>query len=162
MAQMSLWVAAALVAAQGGWLGLGALENIRGPKANGEMVADVMAMRELRAELPDMYAIFGANRVELAAAHRLAFIVIVIAELIAAILMLAGAVGLAGSALGLWQVAAPLVVSTLGVLGFTLVWAAFLVGGQWFHYWAVYQNAQHTHLMLAIWGGVTLAILLRI
>ena len=103
-----------------------------------------------------------SHRIESAGLQRLAFVLIVIAESIASILLAAGTVGLAGALFGLWDAEMPRIVAALGVIGFTTVWGCFLAGGQWFHYWAAYQNAQHTHLLLAIWGTATLCLLLRV
>ncbi|MCX5516165.1 hypothetical protein C3941_19430 [Kaistia algarum] len=159
MEHMTLWVEALLVAAQTGWLALGAIENVRVPRANRDMVADVIAMRQLRAEFPDMFKLVGSHRIESPAFHRLAFAAIVIAECIVAAVMAAGTLALIGAALGLLETETAKVIATLGVLGFTMIWSAFLVGGQWFHYFAGHQSAQHTHFLLAIWGTVVLCLL---
>jgi predicted small integral membrane protein len=155
-----LWVEAFLVAAPGAWLALGAFENIRAPRANGDMVAEVLAMTRMKAEQPDYYALVSANRVDSPRLHRLAFAAIVIAESVSAVVMFVGVLALAGAACGLWGAGAPRAIAVVGTLGFTMVWSGFLVGGQWVHYWATHQEAQHTHFMLAIWGVVTLGVLL--
>jgi predicted small integral membrane protein len=158
--ELVLWVEAFLVVAPGAWLAIGAFENIRAPKANGDMVAEVLAMTRMKAEIPDYYALVSANRIESPRLHRLVFAAIVAVESLSAILMLLGALALAGAALGLWGAAAPRAVAIIGTLGFTLVWSGFLVGGQWVHYWATHQEAQHTHFMLALWGVVTIGVLI--
>lgn len=160
MADLVLWVEALLVAAPGAWLAIGAFENVRVPKANGDMVAEVLAMTRMKVELPDYYSLVSANRIESPRIHRLVFAAIVVTESVSAIVMLLGALALAGAALGLWEVTVPRAIAIIGTLGFTMVWSGFLVGGQWVHYWATHQPAQHTHFMLAIWGVVTLGVLL--
>jgi predicted small integral membrane protein len=160
MSELVLWVEALLVAAPGAWIALGAYENIRAPKANGDMVAEVLAMTRMKAEQPDYFALVSANRIASPRLHQVIFAAIVIAETASAILALLGALALAGAALGLSGAEVPRAIAVVGILGFTLVWSGFLVGGQWVHYWATHQEAQHTHFMLAIWGVVTLGVLL--
>jgi len=160
MSGLVLWVEALLVAAPAAWLALGAFENIRAPKANGVMVAEVLAMTRMKVEEPDYYALVSANRIASPRIHRLVFAAIVIAESVSAVVMLAGVLALAGAALGLWPPGAPRAIAVIGTLGFTMVWSGFLVGGQWVHYWATHQAAQHTHFLLALWGVLTLGLLL--
>jgi predicted small integral membrane protein len=160
LAGLISWVEAALVAAPGAWIALGALENIRVPKANGDMVAEVLSMSRMKVEEPEYYAVVSGNRIESPRFHRAAFAAIVASESIAAIVMLAGALALAGAGLGLWDAAVPRTIAVLGTLAFTLVWSGFLVGGQWVHYWIIHQDAQHTHFMLVLWGVATLGLLL--
>ena len=161
METMTLCMDALLVAALGAWIGIGALENIREPRLNAEMVADVLAMAKMRREYPDAFALVGGNRVEDPGFHRVVFGAIVIGESLATLLLIAGALGLAGAAAGLCDAGAARLVAVGGTLAFTMVWSAFLVGGQWFHYWLAEQDAQHTHFLLAIWGVATLIVLMR-
>ena len=161
MDTMSLWIDALLVTALGGWIGLGALENIREPRLNADMVADVLAMGKMRREYPDAFALVGGNRVEDPNFHRLVFAAIVIGESLATLLLIVGALGLAGAAIGLCEAGAARLFAVGGTLAFTMVWSGFLVGGQWFHYWLAEQDAQHTHFLLAIWGVVTLVVLMH-
>ena len=160
MADLALWVETLLVAAPAAWLALGAFENLRAPRANGDMVAEVLAMTRMKVEQPDYFALVSANRIESPRIHRLAFAAIVIAESVSAVVMLVGVLALAGAACGLWSATLPRAIAIVGTLGFTMVWSGFLVGGQWVHYWATHQPAQHTHFMLAIWGVATLGVLL--
>jgi len=160
VSNLVLWVEALLVAAPGAWLALGAFENIRTPKANRDMVAEVLAVTRMKAELPDYYPLVSTHRVESPAIHRVVFACIVVVETLSAIAMLVGALALAGAALGLWPPGAPRAIAVIGTLGFTMVWSGFLVGGQWVHYWATHQDAQHTHFFLALWGVLTLGLLL--
>ena len=160
MSSLVLWAETLLVAAPAAWLALGAFENIRAPKANGAMVAEVLAMTRMKVEEPDYYALVSANRIESPRIHRLVYAAIVIAETASAVVMLAGVLALAGAALSLWSAGAPRAIAVIGTLGFTMVWSGFLVGGQWVHYWATHQEAQHTHFFLALWGVLTLGLLL--
>ena len=159
MPQLLIWVQLFMVAMPTLWLVLGALENIRAPTANGTMVADVLAMRGMRDEFPHLYAALGRNRIESPAVHRWAFIAIVASETLVALVMLAGTAALLLAALGATDLEFARILAAIGMLGFTLIWSAFLVGGQWVHYWAGAEGAQHTHFMLTIWGSVVLCLL---
>jgi predicted small integral membrane protein len=158
---VTLWVDALLVAALAGWVGLGVVGNLQTPGVNASLVADVLAMRTMRKDFPEEFALVGSNRIEDPRVHSFIFAAIVIAEGVAALLLIIGAFGLAGGALGFWDPATTRIVAVLGTLAFTMVWSGFLVGGQWFYYWVSHQPAQHSHFLLAIWGIATLAILLR-
>ena len=96
---------------------------------------------------------------DLPAVHRWAFIAIVASETLVALVMLAGTAALLLAAFGVVDAEFARVLAAIGVLGFTLIWSAFLVGGQWVHYWAGAEGAQHTHFMLTIWGSVVLCLL---
>jgi predicted small integral membrane protein len=122
-------------------------------------VGEVLAMTRMKIEQPDYYALVRRNRVESPGVHRMAFGAIVVVESLAALTMLIGALALAGAGLGLWGADVPRVLAIVGTLGFTMVWSGFLVGGQWFHYWVVHQDAQHTHFLLVLWGVATLGLL---
>lgn len=162
MEHLTLLAQALLVGAQAGWLGIGAFENIRVPRANADMVADVIAMRVIRTESPELFRLVGGNRIESPLFHKLAFAAIVIAESLSVLLMAAGSLGLLGALAGFWAAEPARILAAAGVLGFTLVWSGFLVGGQWFHYFLGHQEAQHTHFLLAIWGAVVFAIVVAL
>tara|TARA_R110002020_G_scaffold157133_8_gene339569 strand:+ start:680 stop:1156 length:477 start_codon:yes stop_codon:yes gene_type:complete len=156
---MLIWVQLFMVAMPTLWLVLGAVENIRAPAANGNMVADVLAMRGMRDEFPHLYAALGRNRIESATVHRLVFVAIVACETLVALVMLAGTMALLLAALGALDPEFARILATIGMLGFTLIWSAFLVGGQWVHYWAGAEGAQHTHFLLTVWGSAVLCLL---
>ncbi|MEM6679035.1 MAG: DUF2165 family protein [Pseudomonadota bacterium] len=134
------------------WLALGAIENVRHPKVNRDGVADVMSMKRMAAEYPDGYETFKANRTEDARRHALAFRAIVIAEILGGIICVAGAVALTLALVGLAPVEGARVLASWGAIAFTAIWSAFLVGGQWYHYWCGYESSQATHLAATIWG----------
>ncbi len=156
---MLIWVQLFMVAMPTLWLVLGAVENIRAPAANGNMVADVLAMRGMRDEFPHLYAALGRNRIESATFHRLVFVAIVACETLVALVMLAGTMALLLAALNALDPEFARILATIGMLGFTLIWSAFLVGGQWVHYWAGAEGAQHTHFLLTVWGSAVLCLL---
>ncbi|WP_224703397.1 DUF2165 family protein [Devosia aquimaris] len=159
MTQLLVWIQLFMVLMPTLWLVLGALENIRAPAANGNMVADVLAMRLMRDQFPELYAVLGRNRIESQRLHRLLFAAIVTAETIVALVMVAGTLALLLAALGLVGLEPARVLAAIGMLGFCMIWSAFLVGGQWVHYWAGAEGAQHTHLKLTLWGALVLVLL---
>lgn len=141
------------------WLALGALENVRNPGVNLRMVSEVMSMARMAETYPDYYAVFSRNRVENARAHLWTFRAIVAAEVVVALAMLWGAVMMTLALADLAPAEAARGTAALGVAGFATIWGAFLVGGQWFHYWCGYEGSQATHFYLAIWGAVALVVL---
>lgn len=141
-----------LVGLLAGWLALGAIENIRRPWVNRDSVSDVLAMRTMRDEWPDTYRAFRSNRIEDARLHRLIFSAIVAAESIVAVTLVAGTAALGLALFELIPTETARIVAALGVLGFTAIWGAFLVGGQWVHYWVGHEGTQHSHFLLALWG----------
>ena len=61
---------------------------------------------------------------------------------------------------GLEDPEAARVVALLGVLGFTLIWSAFLVFGNWFLIWMCHEWAQSNHFQLLLWGIGTMLLLI--
>jgi predicted small integral membrane protein len=141
------------------WIGLGVLENIRNPAVNRDMVVGVMTMAQMKAVYPEIHEVFGRNATHDPRMHRLAFAAIVIAELAVTAVLLLGGAALTLALFGLVGAEGARSVASLGAIGFVGVWGAFLVGGQWYHYWCGYEGSQATHFMAAIWGLATFAIL---
>jgi ABC-type Fe3+-siderophore transport system permease subunit len=141
------------------WIALGVIENLRNPAVNRALVADVLAMKRMRELQPEAFAAFGRNRIENPAVARAAFALIVAAELVAAALLVAGAALLSLALAGLADPVTARATAALGAVAFTAIWGAFLVGGQWVHYWCGYEGSQMTHFALTIWGGVTFVAL---
>ncbi len=156
--ETSLIGQAALVALQAGWLTIGAWGNIRHPAVNRAMVADVMSMRPLRDQ-PDLFAEFGPYRVECGRAHRRLYAAIVAVESVVALALWASVGMLLTAALGQADAEGARVLAALSVIGFTAVWGAFLVGGEWFRYWIGFGEAQRTHFLMTLWGVATFAAL---
>lgn len=146
---------ALLVGLLAGWLVIGAVENIRAPSANRDLVAAVLSMRRVAEEKPAIYAVTKGNRIENPAIHSAVFAAIVVVEVIVAAVLTLGAALLLLAALGLAGAATARAVAVAGTLGFTAIWGAFLVGGQWVHYWAAWKDTQFTHYFMTLWGAVT-------
>jgi predicted small integral membrane protein len=152
---------AVLVSLLAGWLGLGALENIRAPKVNFDLVVEVLTMARVSTLYPDIYQQVGRNRIDDPRLHKVLFGVIVAGECLVAVTLAGGAVALFG-ALGGWaDVETARQIAIAGVIGFIALWGAFLVGGQWFHYWAGSEWAQAAHFFLVLCGIGTLIFLTR-
>ncbi|MEO0999508.1 MAG: DUF2165 family protein [Pseudomonadota bacterium] len=138
-----------------GWLVLGALENIRAPRVNGDFVTMVLNMEQMAEERPEMFAQLSGNRLTSPALQRLLFQAIVAVECLVALVLVAGTAALAGALLGLVDPGLARLLAGWGALAYTAIWGAFLVGGQWFHYWVVHDSAQNTHYHMTVWGTVT-------
>ncbi len=150
---------ALLVAILAAWIGIGVVENIRFPSVNGDLVRMVMRMDRVKEERPEIYEAVKGNRVESPAVHAWAYRAIVAFELLATALLALGAAMLALAGLGAGGAEGARAVAASGCLAFCLVWGGFLVGGQWFHYWAGWKDSQFTHMFLVIWGAATFHIL---
>ena len=159
MAHILIWIQVVLVLMPTLWLVLGALENIRAPSANGNLVADVLSMKQMSVEFPDMFAALGRNRITSPRIHKAIFGAIVAFECFVAIVMIAGVIALFLAGTGIVPTDTARIVATLGMLGFSLIWSSFLVGGQWVHYWAGYKDAQLTHFIMMLWGIAVIVVL---
>ena len=148
-----------LVGLQAGWLGLAAWQNLRRPSLNLTILRDVLSMRHVREEHPDVYAEAGEDRIENPRLHRLMFAAVLLAEAIVAAGLLAGSVMLALAALGVAEPGIARSVAIMGIAGFTLIFGAFLIGGEWVHYWAGAEGTQATHLLVMIWSVASFAAL---
>ena len=85
---------------------------------------------------------------------------IVLAESLVALVLIVATIALAGAVTGLVHAETARIIACIGTLGFTAIWGAFLVGGQWVHYWVGHEGSQHTHFMLVLWGiGTWLALI---
>lgn len=155
----ALLAQAVLVLLLGLWLLLGWIENLRHPRANRDLIGEILSMRRVKQHYPEIHAEVGENRIESPALHRLLFALIVAAEIVISLALLAGAVLLAMAAFGSYDREAALTIAVLGVVGFTLLWGGLLVGGQWLHIWAGAEGLQQTFFFLTLWGVGTLAVL---
>lgn len=155
----ALLAQAALVLLLGLWLLLGWIENLRHPRANRDLVGEILSMRRVKQQHPAIHAEVGGNRIESPALHRLLFGLIVAAEIVLSLALLAGAVLLALAAFGSYDREAAGTVAVLGTVGFTLLWGGLLVGGQWLHIWAGAEGLQQTFFLLTLWGVGTLTVL---
>ena len=87
------------------------------------------------------------------------FKALVACEAIVAVLLWLGALALLLSALGVIGYTGARAFAMMAVLGFTAIWTSLLTGGLWFMDRVGMANAVMGHSFLLIWGTVTLAFL---
>jgi predicted small integral membrane protein len=150
---------AVLVLLLGLWLLLAWIENLRHPRANRDLIAEVLSMRRVKQHYPAIHAEVGENAIESTVAHRLLFGLIIAAEIAISVALLAGAVLLAMAGFGRYDREAAGSIALLATAAFTLLWGGLLVGGQWLHIWAGAEGLQQTFFFLTLWGVGTLAVL---
>ena len=158
--QLLLFVEAALVAGLGIWMSVAVYDNWRHPYLNREAVAMVMRFDIMERDYPDDYAIVAHRKIENPTVIDLAFQTIRLAETLAAILLMAGAGLLALSALGSISADFATTWAVLATTFFSLIWAGFIVGGNYFHYYYCHQWGQSNHFMFMYWGFFVLMMLL--
>ena len=142
-----------------GWMLSGVLDNWRHPHLNESAVAMVMWFDLMEAEYPEDFAHVKHRKVENPKVVRAMFYLLVLWESIAALLLLAGTVLLVLALFGGAGGETARAVATLGALAFTMNWAGFLIGGNYFCYWYCHFSAQATHMMLALWGTLVVILL---
>ena len=103
-------------------------------------------------------ALVGHRRITDPAATIWCFRLIVAGELLATALMWLAVAALAADLIGIAGIGFARPLAMVAMLAFTGVWAAFLIGGQWFYYWYG-PHGQHTHLLATLWGIATIAAL---
>ena len=149
-----------LVGLLAGWLVIGAYENWRAPQVNLDLIRDVCSMESIEREMPGVYDLIKANKLSSEAVQGFLFRCIVLFETLVAAGLVAGTGLLALAVFGTVDATLAKLVAGWSVLGFTLIWGLFLVGGNWFHYWVSHKGTQHTHYFMTFWGILTLAFLL--
>ncbi|WP_299295904.1 DUF2165 domain-containing protein [uncultured Tateyamaria sp.] len=146
----------ALIAA---WLSLGVRDNILHPAVNETYTAEVMEMSRMRADFPDAFVHVAHRAITDRRLQRLAFRVVVLAELIATVVLWAGVCLLMTGLFGLTDITTGQVVALGGAMLFTAVWAGFLIVGNHFCYWFCHEGAQNTHYQMTLWGIGTMILL---
>jgi len=154
---ISVLIQCVLISLPAAWLTLGAIDNIIHPEINRDDVARVLRLDSL-ADWPEVLANVSYRRVDNPKVVRRLFCLIVVCEVFTAIALWAGAAGFALQILGIWASDAILPLAQAGVLAFTVIWASFLIVGQWFYYWYG-EFGQQTHFLAMIWGLSTLGVL---
>ena len=142
------------------WIVTGVIDNWRHPRLNLEAVRTVVSLDAMARDYPAEYAVLAHRRLTDPARIKALFTLIVLWESLTALLLCAGAALLAFAALGLTDPGLAQTVALLGAVAFTLCWAGFLAGGNYFSYWYCHFPAQATHFFLAIWGSVVTGVLL--
>ena len=142
------------------WIATGALDNWLHPRLNLDAVRMVVSLEAMAREYPAEYAGLAHRRMTDPRRIAALFYLIVAWESLTALLLLAGAALLGAAALGAETAEAGRMLATLGAVAFTLCWAGFLAGGNYFGYWYCHFPAQATHFFLAIWGSLVTGILI--
>jgi predicted small integral membrane protein len=149
---------AVMVAFQAAWLSIAAYSNIRYPRTNRDYVLKVLTM-ELAQEDPAIYQDHHHRRLTSPKVMVRLFALVSAAEALIALALWVAVALLLLSLSGVVSPAAARAVALLAVAGFTSIWAAFLVGGQWFHYWVSELSPQSTHFSMVLWGLAMLLLL---
>jgi len=160
METLMLLVEAALVAALGTWMAVAVYDNWRHAQLNREAVAMVMRFDVMERDYPDDYKIVAHRKVTSEALITALFQIIRLAETLAAIVLLLAALGLAGAAIGAVGAEAATIFAIVACAYFSLIWAGFIIGGNYFHYYYCHQWGQSNHFMFMYWGFFVLLVLM--
>ncbi|MEM9854201.1 MAG: DUF2165 family protein [Pseudomonadota bacterium] len=152
---------ALLVLGLAAWMIVAVADNWRHPKLNEDAVAVVVRFDAMAREFPDEFALLAHRRIEDAGTIRLMFRAIRLAETVAAMALSASVILLALASIGLAGSAFATGAALLSVAYFASIWAAFVIGGNYFAYWYCHQWAQSNHLMLLFWSLFVFIILLN-
>lgn len=147
------------VAAIAAWLSVGVYGNLRYPLNNELYTAQVMSMERLRTDYPEEFARVGHRAVTNRRVQLAAFRLAVLAELVAALLLIAGAVALVMALAGAGSAQTAKTIAMLGALVFTSIWAGFLIVGDYFSYWFCHEGTQATHYHMTFWGMANMIFL---
>lgn len=153
-----LVIQALMVAAQAAWLSLAAYSNLRYPRTNRDYVVQVMTM-ELTKEDPNIYEDHKHRRLTSRPLMNGLFAMVAVAEALIALALWLSSALLLASLCGFVTAEVARTAALLSVASFTAIWAAFLVGGQWFHYWVSSISPQNTHFSMLFWGLFLLLLL---
>ncbi|CAM3970934.1 DUF2165 family protein [Pseudomonas wadenswilerensis] len=129
------------------WLGIAVLNNLQAFRASLGAVGATMAMAPLR-QAPAIDIPLLSRALHSTAAHRIALLVVLVLQVVAAVAALIGTyVLLIGT--GLESARPWLNLALSAFLGFSF---AMLLGGLWFGYWIRQEGLQLTHLVLVLWA----------
>jgi predicted small integral membrane protein len=146
IAQISLVVGIAA------WLSTGVYDNIAYPENNEDFTAEVMSMTRMRNEYPEHFARVSHRAITRRGTQKLAFRIVVLAELAACLVLWAGVGALTLALFGATDANGARALALLGATLFTSVWAGFLIVGNYFCYWFCHEGAQNTHYQMTLWG----------
>jgi predicted small integral membrane protein len=155
-----LLIEAVLVAALGLWMAVAVYDNWRHAQLNRNGVAMVMRFDVMARDFPDDFKVVAHRRVDSEALITLAFNAIRMAETIAAIALFATAAGLALAGFGLFDAGSATTAAQVATTFFVLIWAGFIIGGNYFHYYYCHQWGQSNHFMFMYWGFFVLLVLI--
>ena len=160
MEQVLLLVEAALVAGLGTWMAVAVADNWRHPRLNEEAVGTVVRLDLMARDYPEDFALIAHRRIDAPRTIRRLFQAIRLAETAAAAMLFGSVLLLVLAAGGIVPAASATAAAIVSAAFFTLIWAGFLIGGNYFAYWYCHQWAQSNHFMLLYWGFFVLIVLM--
>lgn len=144
----SIWLFQVVIAiGLSNWLSIAAINNLRAFRASVWAVGNTMAMTPLSEE-PRIDIPLQTRAITSPALHRLALVVVIILQIIAAVACWMGCYQLALA--GNLHAARPLL--NLALCSFAAFIFAMHLGGIWFAYWIRQGELQLTHISLLLWA----------
>lgn len=156
---MILMAEAVMTGLIGLWMLSGAFDNWRFPDLNRATVSRVMRLELMEEQYPEDFARVAHRRVNNPVVINIAFRLLTLWETFAAVLLCTGAALLGLAAITGTPTELGQDIALIGALAFTMNWAGFLIGGNYFCYYYCHFEGQFTHFMLLIWGAVVCAML---
>jgi predicted small integral membrane protein len=143
----SIWLFQVVIAiGLANWLSIATINNLRAFRASVWAVGNTMAMAPLSEE-PRIDIPLQTRAITSPALHRLALVVVIILQIIAAVACWMGCYQLALA--GNLHAARPLL--NLALCSFAAFIFAMHLGGIWFAYWIRQGELQLTHISLLLW-----------
>ena len=141
------------------WLTTGVRDNLLYPATNGVVIAAVLRLERLEALYPEDFELIAHRRIESRRLQRVIFALIVFCESVACLALWGAVVLMIGAMFGLAEAELAKAVALASALGFTSIWAGFLIAGNHFAYWMCHEWAQATHYKMLLWGLGTMIFL---
>ncbi|MEM8869011.1 MAG: DUF2165 family protein [Pseudomonadota bacterium] len=142
------------------WLFLGVRDNILYPLQNRQLTDIVLCMQALSEEYPEIYAELSYRKITSTDLQKRLFHIIVAAEVMICLVLAVAILVLLGAVIGAVPAERAQPLALLGALGFTMIWAGFLVAGNHFAYWLCHKDLQLTHYQMTLWGLGTMIFIL--
>ncbi|MBI1416803.1 MAG: DUF2165 family protein [Limimaricola sp.] len=160
METLRFLVEAALVSGPAVWMTVAVADNWRHPKLNEDAVAVVVRFDLMQEQYPDEFRMVSHRQITSPARIRLLFRAMRLAETLSALGLMISAVLLVLAAAGVVSGNVATGTAVLNATFFSMIWAGFVIGGNYFAYWYCHQWAQSNHFMLMYWGFFVLITLL--
>lgn len=160
MTEIALLLAqAVIVGCMAAWMITGVVDNWVHPALNQGAVAEVLRFEKMREDFPEDFEYVKYRMLDCPRTIRALFYALVAWETVAAILLTAGTGALLLAMGGLVPADLARFVAVLGALAFTMNWAGFLTGGNYFCYYYSHHSGQATHFKLLLWGVLATILL---
>lgn len=135
-----------------GWLVFGLRDNLVYPEQNRLLTDMVLRLDRMEEEYPQFYEQLKHRRIDSPQWQAAFFKLIVGAEVLVTLILLASLAALSGALAGVVAAETAQAWALAGAFGYTMIWSAFLVGGNHFAYWLCFKEQQYTHFYMALWG----------